>query len=437
MDWFYEAQTARGLTREQIAEAVRRSLPEVCPKRVLLLPPDFTRFHSNAGFIANLYYHFLTDAGAVVDVLPAVGSHAPMDRAQFARMFGDIPFESCIAHDWRSDVVKLGEIPAEFLSKISEGAWREPIAVEINRRVMDERYELILSVGQVVPHEVAGMANHSKNLFVGVGGADMISKSHMVGALYGVERVMGRDHTPVRELFDYALTHFLNKRPLRFALTVTTAPGGDIRTHGLFIGDTRAVLEAAIALSHKWNMDFVDKPIKKCVVYLDPEEFKSTWIGDKAIYRTCMAMADGGELLILAPGVNKFGEDARMDALIRKYGYAGTKKLMALCETEQDLRDNLAAAAHLLLGCVNGRFRVVYAVKAITQKEIRDVYLDAADYDEQAKRYDPFTLQNGWNRMPDGEEIYFIPNPALGLWTDKARFAAEAASVQSVCPTPA
>ena len=288
---------------------------------------------------------------------------------------------------------------------------------------MDEKYDLIVSPGQVVPHEVIGMANHSKNLFVGVGGSDMINKSHMVGAVYGMERMMGRDNTPVRKIFDYGMTHFLKDRPILFALTVCTAPGGNIKTHGLFIGEDRKCLEEAIKLAQEKNIDFVDTGIKKCVVYLDPSEFKSTWLGNKAVYRTRMAIADGGELLILAPGVERFGEDDVVDGLIRKYGYRG--RLTTLAEFEKpensDLRENMGAAAHLIHGSSDGRFSITYAVRDISREEIESVGYKSASFDELSKKYDPSKLSYGYNTV-DGEEIYFIPNPALGLWITREKF---------------
>ena len=424
MELFTYAKTEQGLSPEEIRAALLRSLEGKDLKKVLLLPPDFTRYHSNAGFITNVYYHTLLERGAEVDILPALGTHEPVSKPQWEAMFGDIPYEKMIPHDWRHDVVKLGEVPASYLEEITEDLWHDPVSVEINKRVMDESYDLILSIGQVVPHEVIGMANHSKNLFVGVGGSDMINKSHMVGAVYGMERMMGKDHTPVRKVFDYGMEHFLKDRPIVFVLTVTTAPGGNIHTHGLFIGDTRLVLEKAIALAQEKNIDFVETGIKKCVVYLDPSEFKTTWLGNKAVYRTRMAIADGGELIVLAPGVRRFGEDLVVDGLIRKYGYKG--RIHTLEEFEkpenQDLRDNMGAAAHLIHGSSDGRFTITYAVKEITKEEIESVGFQAADYDEMVQRYDTAKLQYGYNTLPDGEEIYFIPNPALGLWINREKF---------------
>ncbi len=291
---FLTARTENGLTREEIRDALLRSLDGRTVRRALILPPDYTRFHSGAGFITNVYYHALREGGAQVDILPALGTHVPVSRGQWEAMFGDIPYDIMIPHDWRRDVIRLGEVPGEYLAEITEGLWTDPVSVEINRRVMDPAYDLIISPGQVVPHEVIGMSNHAKNLFVGVGGSDMINKSHMIGAVYGMERMMGRDHTPVRKLFDYSLETYLKDRPILFVLTVTTAPGGKIRTHGLFIGEGRECLTQAVKLSQEKNMDFVEHGIRKCVVYLDPEEFQSTWLGNKAVYRTRMAMADGG-----------------------------------------------------------------------------------------------------------------------------------------------
>lgn len=423
MDIFKIAQAEDGLTKEEIKTALLESLQGRSLKNVLILPPDFTRFHSGAGYITNVYYHALTDMGVNVNIMPALGTHVAVKKQQWDAMFGDIPYEKMLVHDWRHDVVKIGEVPAEFLEEITEGLWHDPVSVEINKRVMDEKYDLIISPGQVVPHEVIGMANHSKNLFVGVGGSDMINKSHMVGAVYGMERMMGKDHTPVRRVFDYGMEHFLSKRPILFVLTVTTAPGGKIRTHGLFIGEGRNCLTEAVKLAQEKNIDFVEHGLKKCVVYLDPSEFKSTWLGNKAVYRTRMAMADGGKLIILAPGVERFGEDEQVDKLIRKYGYKG--RLHTLEEfnkpENEDLRANMGAAAHLIHGSSDDRFSITYAVKDISQEEIAGVGFIPASYDEMAKKYDPGKLNYGYNTV-DGEEVYFIPNPALGLWINKEKF---------------
>ncbi len=419
----YKIGANGGIQDRELYEALQQSLEGRDLKKVLILPPDFTRFHSQAGLITQMYYQMLTACGVWVDIMPALGTHEPMSQEQWGVMFGDIPYERMIVHDWRNDIVKIGEVPAEYLKEITEGLWDEGISVEINRRVLDDQYDLVISVGQVVPHEVIGMANHSKNLFVGVGGSDMINKSHMVGAIYGMERIMGQDHTPVRKIFDYSFEHFLKERPILFVLTVCTLHQEKSQLDGLFIGEGRTCLTEAIKLAQETNVDYVDGGIQKCIVYLNPDEFKSTWLGNKAIYRTRMAIADGGELIVLAPGVTKFGEDKQCDALIRKYGYRGRlRTLEAFYKPEnQDLRLNMGAAAHLIHGSSDGRFTITYAVKGISQGEIEGVGFRAAEYDQMVKKYDPKKLHYGFNTVGD-ETVYFIPNPAVSLWVDQERF---------------
>ncbi|MBQ7623988.1 MAG: DUF2088 domain-containing protein [Clostridia bacterium] len=411
-----------GVDFEELEGVLRESLSDVeGVKKALLIPPDFTRFHSCAGIISSVYYKILTEKGAFVELLPALGSHVPMTREECGIMFPGVPFERILVHNWRRDVVKIGEVPASFVRDVSEGVMDEPVPVEVNRRLISGEYDLMISVGQVVPHEVVGMANYSKNVFVGCGGSRMINASHILGAFYGMERLMGKDKSPVRRVFDYAQERFLKDLPLEYVLTVTTAPGGKPKIHGLFIGGGREGFERAVKLAQEKNLTFVDEPFKKVVVNLDESEFKSTWLGNKAIYRTRMAIADGGELIILAPGVDKFGEDPEIDGLIRKYGYCGREKVISLCKTREDLKKNMSAAAHLIHGSSDGRFKITYCTARLSKEEVEGACFGYLHYAEAVKKYDPGKLRDGYNTV-GGEEIYYISNPALGLWADRAKF---------------
>ena len=409
------------LTESEIKLRVENALNEKKPGKMLVIVPDYTRCFSNAGLITNIVWHWCRNNNVKIDILQALGTHVPMTESEVSSMYGDIPFEEFKPHNWRKDVIKIGSVPQAFVSEVTEGLWNKSVDVEINKMVIDPGYDLVLSVGQVVPHEVIGMANQSKNLFVGVGGSDMINQSHIIGAVYGMERMMGRDFTPVRRIFDYALEHFLSKVNILWMLTVCTAPDDCIQTHGLFIGQGRKPLEDAVALAQQLNIDYVEHGIKKCVVYLNAKEFKSTWLGNKAVYRTRMAIADGGELIVLAPGVDKFGEDPANDALIRKYGYKGRLHTLELLNNNSDLQENMGVAAHLIHGSSDGRFSITYAVKNISEKEISDVGFAAASYDEMVKKYNPDNLKYGYNNV-NGEEVFFIPNPALGLWINREKF---------------
>ena len=400
----------------ELFSALKSSLEGKSPKKVLILPPDYTRMYSGAGKITAMYYDILKDS-CDIDIMPALGTHEPMTKTEWTAFFGEgVPFEKMIIHNWRQDVVKIGEVPSTFVREVSERLVDTKIDVEVNRRLLDKSYDLIISIGQVVPHEVVGMANYSKNIFVGCGGSSMINSSHMLGAFYGMERVMGRDFSPVRRVFDYAEEHFLSDIPLMYVLTVTTNKGDETFIHDLFIGRSRELFEMAVAESQRVNLTHMEQPLEKVVVYLDPREFKSTWLGNKAIYRTRMAIKTGGDLIILAPGVKKFGEDAENDRLIRKFGYCGREKVLELVKTEPELQNNLSVAAHLIHGSSDGRFNITYCTRELSRDEVRGACFGYVPYDEAAKKYDPAKLKDGFNTV-DGEEIFYISNPALGLWT--------------------
>jgi len=411
------------LDTAQLKKILVEALDKLGPrKRVLVIPPDFTRFHSHAGILTQFIWDYYGDALAAV--LPALGTHSPMTEKQIREMFGNMPLSLFKAHDWRNDVLTLGTVPPEYVSELTEGKLDFDWPVQVNRLLVEGGFDLILSVGQVVPHEVIGMANYNKNIFVGCGGSVAINRSHYVGAVYGMERIMGRADTPVRRLYNYGSDHFGHLLPeLVYVQTVVgRATEGGLAVRGLYIGPDIEVFHKAAELSLDVNFEMVPKPFKKCVVYLDPSEFKSTWLGNKAIYRTRMAMADGGELLILAPGIKEFGEDRQIDALIRKYGYFGTDKTLEAVRNHAELQENLGAAAHLIHGSSEGRFNITYAAGGLTRQEIEGAGFAYAELNDVLKRYNPEHLKDGVNILPDGEEIYYISNPAIGLWAVRERF---------------
>ena len=393
-------------------------------RKVLIIPPDFTRFNSNAGPITAMLYDMLSPT-AHVDIIPALGTHFPMTEKEIRTMFGDrIPLDRFIVHDWRNDVVSLGEVPSSLIKEWSDGKLDYSVKVQCNKCLFNG-YDLILSVGQVVPHEVVGMANYTKNIMVGVGGSDMINKSHFLGATAGLENMMGRNETAVRKLFNYGVHTYLSELPLVFIMTVMAKnhSTGKMEMRGLYVGDNDDTFAEAVKLTQQVNLDMMDAPVKKVVVYLDPEEFKSTWLGNKAVYRTRMMIADDGELIILAPALKQFGEDPTNDKLIRKYGYKGTPATLKAVAENEDLRQNLGAAAHLIHGSSEGRFKIIYCPgPGVTKEEIESVGFEYGKLDEMQARYNPEKLKDGFNTLPDGEEIFYISNPALGLWALRKNF---------------
>ena len=267
------------------------------------------------------------------------------------------------------------------------------------------------------------MANHNKNIFVGTGGSEGINKSHFLGAAYGMERIMGRADTPVRRVLDYASKHFTRDWPIVYVHTVLSRDEqGNLAVRGLFVGDDNQCFARAAELSLQVNFEMFDEPIAKVVTYLNPAEFKSAWLANKSIYRTRMAIADGGELVVMAPGVRSFGEDPGIDSLIRKYGYTGTPSILEAVAQNADLTDNLSAAAHLIHGSSEGRFTITYCPGLLGRKDIESVNFRYGDLNSMLGRYDPNKLQDGYNTLPDGEKVFYVSNPALGLWAYAGRF---------------
>jgi nickel-dependent lactate racemase len=389
-------------------------------RKVLALPPDITRHHSRAGELTRYAWEYF--GPRLTDVLPALGTHVPMTPTEMERMFGDMPRNLVRVHEWRSGLVTLGEVPAEFIREQSEGKLDFSWPAQVDKLLVEGGFDLILSIGQVVPHEVIGMANYNKNVFVGTGGVEGINKSHFLGAVYGMERIMGRADNPVRRILNYASENFARHLPVVYVQTVVAKDeNGDLVTRGLYIGDDEECFLRAAELSLKVNFVMMDREIRKAVVYLDPTEFKTTWLGNKSVYRTRMALADGAELIVLAPGVHEFGEDPAIDKLIRKYGYAGTPAVLEAVKNNQDLAGNLSAAAHLIHGSSEGRFQITYCPGHLTREEVEGVNFRYASLAEMSTRYDPAKLKDGFNRV-DGEEIFYISNPALGLWAHRSRF---------------
>jgi nickel-dependent lactate racemase len=390
-------------------------------KKVIAIPPDITRLHSQAGILTENTWEFFGDR--LTDILPSIGTHVPMTATEIGMMFGKTPNNLFRIHDWRDGFVTLGEVPPDYVRQVSQGAVEYPIPIQVDKLVAQGGHDLILSIGQVVPHEVIGMANHNKNVFIGTGGKEGINKSHFLGAAYGLERIMGRADTPVKRVLNYGSDHFAKHLPIVYVLTVVDKDeSNETVVRGLYIGDDIECFNLAAALSLKVNFYMVGKPLKKVIVYLDPTEFKSTWLGNKSVYRTRMAIADGGELVVLAPGLKTFGEDKAIDGLIRKYGYVGTPGVLDLVKRNDDLRGSLSAAAHLIHGSSEGRFSITYCPGKLTKEEIESVNFAYADLNGMMKRYDPKKLKDGMNRMPDGEEVFYISNPALGLWAHEDRF---------------
>jgi nickel-dependent lactate racemase len=425
MPWFSEHNAHITLPRmeELIDRAVAEARRRICahPRRVLLLPPDITRAHSGAGWVTELLYRrFCGEAD--VQVIPTLGQHVPHTAEQNRRMFGSIPPDRIHAHDWRNGCVRLGEVPADFVAEVSHGAANWPIPVVVNWMLMKGSWDLIVNVGHVVPHEVLGFANHNKNYFIGLAGKEMICAAHMAAACCGIENNLGTLTTPVRACFNKAEEDFLGGLPDCYLQVVMARNENNDLVHtGFHVGDDAETYLAAARQSRAQNITVLDEPLRKVVCVMQADEFASTWVANKAIYRTRMAIADGGELIVIAPGLERFGEQPEVDAIIRNYGYAGTAKVMEQYRRKSELQDLAHATAHLIHGSSEGRFTITYAPGKLSRAEIESVGFQYADLDTTLAQYPPDKLREGVNELPRGERVFFIPTPSAGLWATRQR----------------
>ncbi|AKK10288.1 lactate racemase domain-containing protein [Corynebacterium uterequi] len=428
------------ITPEEIDQALERMVAESVERlgidqltRVLLLPPDITRAHADVGRMTNVLYHRLTDQGAEVHVIPTLGQHVPHTVEDNQWMFGDIPESHIHAHDWKAGVVNIGEVPAEVVAEATGGLVNWPFPIDLNKMLIGERWDLIINIGHVVPHEVLGFANHNKNYFIGLGGKRLLGASHMASAVYGIENNLGNLLTPTRACFNYAEEHFLQDLPdVYFQVVMAYNDDGVLEHTGVYVGDDLETYYDAARASKEQNITVFEEPVKKIVAYMQPDEFRATWVANKAVYRTRMAVADGGELLVIAPGVIRFGEQPEVDDLIRKYGYLSQAETLRLYPDADDMQDIPHGTAHLPHGSSEGRFTIRYAPGGLTREEVESVGYEYMDLEEALARYDPETMKDGINVLDDGEEIFFISTPSAGLWSTRAKLEQRAEHEQHV-----
>jgi nickel-dependent lactate racemase len=296
--------------------------------------------------------------------------------------------------------------------------WSLPVG--LNASLMNEPWDWIINVGHVVPHEVLGFANHNKNYFIGLGSKDLICTSHMMAAACGIENNLGNLITPLRACFNWAEDQFLSKLPdLYVQVVLARNTAGHLVHTGCYVGDDLETYLAAARQSREENITLFDEPVQKIVCVMQGDEFFSTWVANKAIYRTRMALADDGDLIIIAPGLKRFGEQPDVDALIRKYGYVGTERVMQQYRENVDMQDLAHATAHLIHGSSEGRFNITYAPGHLSRAEIEQVNFRSMDIATAIDRYQPQGRQQGWQTTADGERFYFIPTPSAGLWATR------------------
>ncbi len=413
---------------------------------ILVIPPDISRLHSAAGELtARLYASW--SPYATIKIMPALGTHRRMTPDELRSMFGpQIPLRDYLYHDWRWGVVRAHTLGARELVRLlgtdrneEDGESGESgdssvrlrgttrtgqLHVYINHHIMSRRYTRIVSIGQVAPHEVVGMSNHVKNLVIGCGGKQVIDFSHYYSAKIGMANLIGTPNTPIRTLLNAIYDASLAHLPVHFAMTVMTEElDGIFRPYALCIGDDTECFDAAAAASTEANIIPEPRCYDLVVAYLPRRQYRSLWLANKAIYRLSDIVATGGELLIIAPGVDRVAEDdAFGDLIVRHGGYMGS----AAVERElnqsgrrrrgrHSLSANLAVAAHLIHGSPEERYKVTYATDSLSPE-----LLQRLGYQHRTlasiNAYRPFRRPVGGCTNALGRDYYYVYNPGFRLW---------------------
>lgn len=388
---------------EILSKTIEQALDVIRPgERVLAIIPDKTR-DDNTHELFPIASDCLTKRGvASFDALVAQGTHPPMSETQKLSKIGTMDFRgSLFDHRWDDpdELIKLGELSGEMVRELTGGLIDQAVPVSINKLLAPGIYDTVLVFGATVPHEVAGFAGGAKYFFPGVAGPELTHTTHWLGALAGIENIIGQVETPTRRLIE-AAADLIPARIISLN-TVVSRNNGALVMYALFTGDIREAFRRAAEVSRKVHIRYTGRKYKRVIALLDPH-YDELWVGGKASYKLGAIIEEGGELIIYAPHLTKLSETH--GELIEKYGYAPLESVRDMLGVSQELRENLCIAAHLAHvayagrldqhGKVVPRYQITMATN-LDEATCRRVNLGFVDYrmlDYEAMRSDPDTL---------------------------------------------
>ena len=378
-----------GLSSSTLTAIVHEALDVIKPgERVLAIIPDKTR-DDNTDFLFPVATEFLTRRGvASFDALVAQGTHPPMTEAQKLSKIGRASFAGQLFdHRWdkAEELITIGELSASTVKELTGGLIEHAVPVSINKLLAPGVYDTVLVFGATVPHEVAGFAGGAKYFFPGVAGPELTHTTHWLGALAGIENIIGQVETPTRRLIE-AAADLIAARVISINSVVSRNGDQELVTYGLFAGDIREAFRRAAAVSRQVHIRYTGRKYRTVVALLDPH-YDEMWVGGKASYKLGAIVEDGGELIIYAPHLTKLSETH--GALIEKYGYAPLEVVRDMLGASPELRENLCIAAHLAHVAYAGRtdeqgrtvprYRITMAT-GLDEETCRRVNLGYLDY---------------------------------------------------------
>ena len=382
---FGKGSAHSSLDNTELRKIVENAIDDIQSNaRVLAIIPDASR-DDNTHILFPFADEFLRSKGfAKFDALVAQGTHPPISDNQKLEKIGLQNFTGNIFnHEWNNpeNLTRIGGFSSEEVSEMTTGAFARAVDLAVNKLILD--YDLILVFGATVPHEVAGFSGGAKYFFPGISGADLTNATHWIGALAGIENIIGQIETPTRFLIEKA-ADFIQAEIINFTSVVSRNNQNLLQTHALFAGDFREIFRKSAAISRQIHIKFVDKKFKKVLAILD-EHYTELWTGGKASYKLGGIIEDGGELVIYAPHLTRISETH--GAFIEKYGYAPIEKIKELAANSEELQKNLCVAAHLAHvsycgNCDNlkmPKYKITLATQ-IPEEICRKVNLQFADY---------------------------------------------------------
>ena len=271
--------------------------------RVLVLVPDHTRTFPHPAVLRSIATA-ISPRVEQVDVMIALGTHPGLSDAEIGKLF-DLPSQpqavdavTIVNHEWwnPAELADFGVIPADEVEVLSEGRLRIDVPVRLNRRLRE--YDHLVVCGPVFPHEVAGFSGGNKYFVPGVAAREIIDVTHWVGALITSSAVLGRADTPVRRFIDRAVSLIPTAR---HAICLVIDPAQRIQT---FAGTPEDAFEAAARASAEVHIRRVAEPVERALAIL-PEMYDELWVGAKGMYKLEPVVADGGELVVVAPHLHE------------------------------------------------------------------------------------------------------------------------------------
>ena len=381
------------LSRTDLRAILEQSLLRVAPgARVLSIIPDKTR-DDNTDILFPIATEILQARQiSQFDALVAQGTHVPMTdeekRSKIGANENSVPgLGHVYDHQWNvpEELVTIGELSAARVTELTGGLITKAVPVNLNRRLGPGVYDTVLIFSATVPHEVAGFAGGAKYLFPGVAGPDLTHATHWLGALAGIENVIGRVETPTRHMIE-AAADFVAAQIITLNSVITREEDNRLRTHALFAGDFRGAFRRAAEVSREIHIKYTGRKYQRVVALLD-EHYDELWVGGKASYKLGGIIEAGGELIIYAPHLRSISETH--GRLIEKYGYAPLDRVREMVALSTELQNNLAVAAHLAhvsyagqrddSGRVVPRYRITMA-SALDEETCRRVHLGFMDH---------------------------------------------------------